>query len=83
MKITVGTIIRADILDGDETDGAPAGLLPGYRLRGIGRVPMRAVHDSSELTELCRPEDTTWGAVVTAIPADVGDSDDPCDLPVP
>jgi len=64
----VGDLVPAAILDGEETDGTPAGLPPGYRLRGVGCHPMHDLYDSAELTEFCRESDTAWAAVVIATP---------------
>lgn len=62
--IAVGTLVKADILMGDVSSGAAAGLLEEYVLLGVGSVDMSLVYEPHELTDSYRPGDTVLAAVV-------------------
>jgi hypothetical protein len=69
MDLKVGDVVPAGILEGEESDGDPAGLGTAYRLVGIGPVPMRDVYPPEELTEFCRATDWCWGARIVETPS--------------
>ncbi len=74
--VPLGTLVPADILDGEECDGEAAGLSSRYRLRGVGLARMRDVHPASELTEFCGPDDTCGAAeVIDYLPASPASGD--------